>query len=122
MKQHEGEGHLTGLEPIEQSKEFIEAQRIYEKAQKRIEAEEEAIAQIQYNMDNIEIGEGEDRDLIMEQMQSEIAQHKSNIENIAENRDKSIRDVLSMSPSERTGAGIDRNRWESANPYNGPNN
>lgn len=101
MKDHEDEGHVTGLEPIDNSELYREAKRIYEEAQAKIEAEEEEIAQIQYNMENIEVEEGQDEEMIMEQMQSEIASHQENIAQIVKDRDVDLKELLSRNSREK---------------------
>lgn len=135
MKEHEDEGHVTGLEPLDNNELLNEAQRIWDEAQKRIEEEEEAIAQLEYNKENIDIDEGQDQDVVLKQLDAEIEAHQNNIGEIAKNRDLAIKELLgrasrektidipekSAMPEENEGE-AEKNRWDSANPYNGPKN
>ena len=128
MNEHKGKGHVTGYEPIDQNQDFITIQNIYNEKQGEIEKEEEAIAQIQYEIDYIDIGEGEDSERIIDNLEADIEKHRENIKDIVKDRDSAIKDVLSKNSTEK---GMDvsqghtcneKNRWDYANPFKNPHN
>ena len=131
MKNHEDEGHVTGLEPIDNNETINEVQRIYSEAEKEIKKEQEEIVMLEAeigNYESYEFASEEDRDAAIGEKQAEISGHNENINNIVKDRDDKIKDLLSRNSREKVNDeqqeqspntdGKIRNRYTESTPNN----
>ncbi|MBR3697244.1 MAG: hypothetical protein IKM97_03130 [Clostridia bacterium] len=125
MEEHKNEGHVSGLEPLDKNREFLETQRIYDEAQVKIEEELKKIAELEAQINNLQNSNDfetdNDKEKAISHIENEIAQHKKNIDDIQNTTNNRIKEVLEAknregSPDKENSG--QRSRWEEANPNN----
>lgn len=118
MDNHKDEGHVDSLDEDDRSEitleeaqksidddaqrakayqEFLEDEKVQDlikAAKEAIEAEEEAIAQIEYNINNYEAAEGQDQDELTQRLEEDKAEHEKNIDVIKDNLDRDLDDLM----------------------------